>query len=135
MHGKFGHLVAGSYCLLADKKKRRKDVQENGKQTSTYKKVSFFSNAKVSDWISLMLFVASDLLCMKTLYSSDIACFKRYNRRLGHSTCVTLTSLTPSVPSSKSTFSQPFKEKCISEVVRTGTRIILGVKGFIECAK
>ena len=34
------------------------------------------------------------------------------------------TSLTLSIPSSKSTFSQPFQEKCISEVVRTGTRII-----------
>ena len=32
--------------------------------------------------------------------------------------------LTLSIPSSKSTFSQPFQEKCISEVVRTGTRII-----------
>ena len=28
------------------------------------------------------------------------------------------------VPSSKSTFSQPFKENCISEAVGTGTRII-----------
>ena len=63
MHGKFGHLVAGSCCPRADKKSS-KDVQENGKQTSTYKNVSFFSNAKVSDWISLMLFLASDLLGM-----------------------------------------------------------------------
>ena len=33
--------------------------------------------------------------------------------------------LTLSLPSSKSTFSQPFKEKCISEVVRIGSIIIL----------
>ena len=35
-----------------------------------------------------------------------------------------VTLLTLSIPSSKSTFSQSFLEKCISEVVRTGTRII-----------
>ena len=33
-------------------------------------------------------------------------------------------ALTLSLPSSKSTFSQPFKEKCISDVVRMGSIII-----------
>ena len=45
-----------------------------------------------------------------------------------HTSCVcvnmNIMRLTLSLPSSKSTFSQPFQEKCISEVVRTGTRII-----------
>ena len=34
------------------------------------------------------------------------------------------TFLTVSLPRSKSTFSQPFKEKCINEVVRIGSIII-----------
>ena len=37
---------------------------------------------------------------------------------------VNLAPLTLSLPSSRSTFSQPFQEKCISEVVRIGVIII-----------
>ena len=41
------------------------------------------------------------------------------------------SSLTLWLPSSKSTFSQPFKEKCVSVVVRTGSIIIWNAKFLI----
>ena len=44
------------------------------------------------------------------------------------------TRLTISLPSSKSsTFSQPFKEKCIREVVRIGSTIIFDLSKLILC--